>query len=623
MPNTKYDFEGKIINKLRVEKYVGRSKWECTCLECGKKTIKTSWDLDTKRAYSCGCCNRYTDEDLTGQHFGRLTAQYKVKGKDGRTLWHCICDCGSGKDIDVRASDLLKGKIKSCGCMRHSNKANDLIGQTFNYLKVIGREPNNKEGRSMWRCKCLYNNCGNEVIVKGKNLLNGNTKSCGCLKHKDKAEDLSGQRFGRLVVKNRVKGDKAVRWHCECDCGNEIDVLADSLVHGLTKSCGCYRSELVANKNKKDAYDIRPYYPQWFIDELANEEDKERARNRMITTCENLDFYCPIHGVYNQAVSNHIRLGDFSKVYGCPRCFNNIAHAGSKEENIIRDFIENMGYKTEKTKKVLSGREIDIYIDLKNIGVEYNGSVYHASLNGVYKDLDKYYYRDKFLEASNNGVHLINIFDVDWQNNKDKIKMYLKSLFVLQESIMARKCEVKKVSNDIACEFVEKYHLQGANKAMMKINYGLYYEGELYAIMSFGKLRLNKTEEGQYELHRYCVKDGYTIIGGAQKLMKAFEKEYTPKYVLSYSDNDYFLGGIYLRLGFEYKGQSVPRYYWYLNGQEIKREACQLKRLKVQYPKLLEEAYNVNAPNKEDYVMLNLGACKVYRSGNTKWEKYY
>ena len=188
---------------------------------------------------------------------------------------------------------------------------------------------------------------------------------------------------------------------------------------------------------------------------------------------------------------------------------------------------------------------------------------------------------------------------------------------------MARKLEVRVVDNKIAWNFVDKYHLQGANKSTMKINYGLYDGEELLAVMSFGKLRLNKTEEGQYELHRYCVKDGYKIVGGANKLMKHFERDYTPKYVLSYSDNDYFLGSIYPRLGFEYKGQSAPRYYWYLDGKEIKREQCQLKRLKVQYPDLYEEAYKENASNKEDYVMLSLGACKVYRSGNTKWEKYY
>ena len=201
--------------------------------------------------------------------------------------------------------------------------------------------------------------------------------------------------------------------------------------------------------------------------------------------------------------------------------------------------------------------------------------------------------------------------------------MYLKSLLKPQKKIAARKCTVSVSDNDIACDFVDKYHIQGANRATMKINYGLFYGDELLAVMSFGKLRMSKTEDGHFELHRYCVKDGYTIVGGANKLIKAFEKEYSPKYILSYSMNDYFIGGIYERLGFTNGGQCTPRYYWYLRGEEMKREMCRLKYLKKDFPELLQEAYDKDAPNKEDYVMLKLGACKVYRSGTTKWEKFY
>lgn len=257
MPNrfgTKYDFAGQIINKLRVERYIGKSRWECTCLECGKITNKTSKDLETKRAYSCGCCTRYTDVDLTGQQFEKLIAQYRVKGKDGRILWHCTCSCNSGKTVDVRASDLLKGKVKSCGCMKHRNKAEDLIGKTFGRLKVIAREPNDKDGRAVWKCKC---ECGNETIVTGKRLLNSSTKSCGCLKHLQKHTDLTNKRFGNLVaISYTKKNDNRSAWLCKCDCGNEIIVLYDSLVLGRTTSCGCLN---VAHRGSKTELEIRDF----------------------------------------------------------------------------------------------------------------------------------------------------------------------------------------------------------------------------------------------------------------------------------------------------------------------------------------------------------------------------
>jgi len=58
-----------------------------------------------------------------------------------------------------------------------SNKFIDLTGQKFNRWSVLERT-NNKQGRSMWLCRC---NCKNEKIVSGHDLKNGDSKSCGCL----------------------------------------------------------------------------------------------------------------------------------------------------------------------------------------------------------------------------------------------------------------------------------------------------------------------------------------------------------------------------------------------------------------------------------------------------------
>lgn len=62
--------------------------------------------------------------------------------------------------------------------------------------------------------------------------------------------DLTGQRFGRLVVlglgysKKRKDGHgRRIFWDCECDCGNLCTVVADSLKSGKTKSCGCYNRD--------------------------------------------------------------------------------------------------------------------------------------------------------------------------------------------------------------------------------------------------------------------------------------------------------------------------------------------------------------------------------------------
>lgn len=71
----------------------------------------------------------------------------------------------------------------------------DEIGNVYGYLTVIERAPSNKDGRAMWKCKCK---CGNEVIVLGKRLRSGNTKSCGCYQ-RERAAQSNMDRVGSLV----------------------------------------------------------------------------------------------------------------------------------------------------------------------------------------------------------------------------------------------------------------------------------------------------------------------------------------------------------------------------------------------------------------------------------------
>src|ERR1700681_4577953 len=56
--------------------------------------------------------------------------------------------------------------------------------------------------------------------------------------------DLTGQRFGRLRVlsfRGRIKGRSL--WLCICDCRKRTIAGGGELVNGHTKSCGCLRRE--------------------------------------------------------------------------------------------------------------------------------------------------------------------------------------------------------------------------------------------------------------------------------------------------------------------------------------------------------------------------------------------
>lgn len=131
------------------------------------------------------------------------------------------------------------GRTVSCGCVRIEN----LAGQRFGKLIVVklGRKSGNGDG-AFWECKC---DCGKECQVQASKLKSGHTQSCGCL-HNNLIKDLTGERFGRLLVLGdsgkRRPGSGGIIWRCLCDCGQEKEIRQDALLSGATVSCGCLKS---------------------------------------------------------------------------------------------------------------------------------------------------------------------------------------------------------------------------------------------------------------------------------------------------------------------------------------------------------------------------------------------
>lgn len=68
--------------------------------------------------------------------------------------------------------------------------------------------------------------------------------------------DLTGQRFGRLLVLQRVPNvEKGLtRWLCKCDCGNTPTILRHLLRSGHTKSCGCYQKDCIRLQKGQAAF---------------------------------------------------------------------------------------------------------------------------------------------------------------------------------------------------------------------------------------------------------------------------------------------------------------------------------------------------------------------------------
>lgn len=68
--------------------------------------------------------------------------------------------------------------------------------------------------------------------------------------------DLTEKRFGRLIVIEQAGQDsqRNYKWLCRCDCGNKVIVRGYDLKNGHTKSCGCLRKEITMKGSTKHGH---------------------------------------------------------------------------------------------------------------------------------------------------------------------------------------------------------------------------------------------------------------------------------------------------------------------------------------------------------------------------------
>jgi len=129
----------------------------------------------------------------------------------------------------------------------------DLTGKRFGKLVVLEKSENRKRGLYLWICRC---DCGN-ICEKPTGELNaGTATSCGCSWRQPAVH--AGDRFGRLMAvrPTEKRSAKAVIWECLCDCGIRVDVRSTLLISGHTTSCGCVKKEL---DEERDFWDILTY----------------------------------------------------------------------------------------------------------------------------------------------------------------------------------------------------------------------------------------------------------------------------------------------------------------------------------------------------------------------------
>lgn len=404
--------------------------------------------------------------------------EYKGKIKS-RDVWLCRCVCGKEKIIQQRT--LLNGESKSCGCKSAESKRNQLEGNKYGKLTVIDFAYT-KNNRTFWKCVC---DCGNQCIVMGKSLITGNTKSCGCERHKMR-KDISGKRFGHLIAKEYkwVRKNHSV-WLCLCDCGNTVEVGMYSLVSGNTTSCGC------------------KHYPESDTLMLAKKFNKHKTT---------------IMKVKKDLFGKYLYTLDSRQIEQMEDYFKHAKQRGnsSGEKNVF-NYVKSIyeGEVIQNDREMISPKELDIYIPEKKFAIEYNGLIWHSERAGC----TQFYHWNKTKMCLEKGIRLLHIYENEWRDKQDICKsMVASALGIYERKEFARNCEVKEVTDKkVVIDFFNENHIQGAVHNY-SLCLGLYKDGQLLQAVVFGKQHFGK--KGIIELYRMVTKKNTQVIGGFSKLMK-------------------------------------------------------------------------------------------------------
>ncbi len=171
---------------------------------------------------------RTRPRDLIGRRFGHwlVTAAHSEQKRVT-----CVCDCGVRRG--VRASALVAGRTRSCGCSSGRVPTWNMTGQRFGRLVVVAHAGQRANLEHTWSCRC---DCGGIKVVTTNHLRSGHVISCGCA-HAEFI-DLRGHRFGRLVALESTRAaDGSHAWRCRCDCGRVVIRTSGNL--RPNSSCGC------------------------------------------------------------------------------------------------------------------------------------------------------------------------------------------------------------------------------------------------------------------------------------------------------------------------------------------------------------------------------------------------
>lgn len=256
-----------------------------------------------------------------------------------------------------------------------------------------------------------------------------------------------------------------------------------------------------------------------------------------------------------------------------------------------------------------------------------NGNNISYKMNNNEIEIVDLKYIIRFGESEGNIERLNELSDFQvltlfpWHST-DKILSFLEYKLKLKhiKSIYARKCDVV-VSNKLSKkdnQFIENNHILGRVPhynliAVVK----LCYDNKIVGIGTFVKSKTG------VELKRLVFLNGYSVVGGASKILKTFLKNYNET-IYTYSDRNLSEGEVYSELGFTKKKSNAGSimYYHPITKQSFSRVSLYrigANRLLEKHPHY--EPVPIGDVRTNEEIVLENGFKKIIDCGSYYWIK--
>lgn len=219
----------------------------------------------------------------------------------------------------------------------------------------------------------------------------------------------------------------------------------------------------------------------------------------------------------------------------------------SKEETEVANMValEFPGTHVYRSdRQILNGREIDIYIPSKKLGIEFDGLFYHSA-----NDKTPSYHLGKTLGCEKRDIRLIHIFSDEWEKKKPLVIDLIRRAMGKKMYIDIKGCRVLPITKSEGRNFLERCCLLGDDPRATDY-LGIFYETNLIAVMSYLHSRGTR-------ILRYCEARLIEVTGGIEELIKDL-----PLPIIYKADRRFDVGTEFKEAGFLPERADPPKVYY-------------------------------------------------------------